>query len=280
MAAVPRLGHTGLLTFFGSSMRRSLSCSICFEFRPTPFSCSWRLGVINARVGALVAAVQHADRRAAWQFAPSWGWCGSTAAVLLRYTVVTALLDVTVVGGARVVFTHYLPVHYSKDQVLAGMQLLHNPMPAVVMLTPPGPERFDQAPVLQRTLRAAPCASVTSPTHFRLPSSMRPGDFVGFDVELAHRLAAELHVGLEFRPVDRATLDETLSNGYCDLVMAGIAVTTLRAGTTLFSAWYLDETLAFAVPDHALEHVCIVGRHPARSRRLWSQSRTWQTTRK
>ena len=33
--------------------------------------------------------------------------------------------------------------------------------------------------------------------------------------------------------------------------MAGVAVTTLRAASTLFSPTYLDETLGFVVPDHS-----------------------------
>ena len=76
------------------------------------------------------------------------------------------------------------------------------------------------------------------------------GDLVGLDVELAHRLAGELGVRLEFVPIERQRLAERLSAGYCDIVMGGVAVTTLRAAEMLFSSSYLDETLAFVVPDH------------------------------
>jgi ABC-type amino acid transport substrate-binding protein len=44
-----------------------------------------------------------------------------------------------------------------------------------------------------------------------------------------------------------------VSAGGCDIVMAGVAVTTPRAATMLFSTSYLDETLALVVPDHARE---------------------------
>ena len=246
----PRLGITGLLTFFGSLNAAVPFMLDLFRIPADTFQLFLASGVINARVGALVAAV-HTLTVALLGSCAVLGMVRIHRGRLLRYTVVTALLTLTVVGGARVVFTHYLPVHYSKDQVLAGMQLLHDPMPAVVQRTPPGPEPSDQAPVLQRirTRGVLRVGYVTDALPFAFFNAS--GDLVGFDVELAHRLAAELRVGLEFRPVDRATLDETLSNGYCDLVMAGIAVTTLRAGTTLFSSSYLDETLAFAVPDHA-----------------------------
>jgi ABC-type amino acid transport substrate-binding protein len=44
---------------------------------------------------------------------------------------------------------------------------------------------------------------------------------------------------------------DDLAAGYCDIVMADIAVTTDRASRMLFSSSYLDETLAFVVPDQS-----------------------------
>jgi ABC-type amino acid transport substrate-binding protein len=75
------------------------------------------------------------------------------------------------------------------------------------------------------------------------------GDLVGFDVELAHRLAREMGVAVAFVPVDRDHMTEQLVEGYCDLVMSGVVVTTDRARALLFSDSYLDETMAFVVPD-------------------------------
>jgi len=75
------------------------------------------------------------------------------------------------------------------------------------------------------------------------------GDLVGFDVELAHQLASELNLRLEFIPVDRESLDDVITSGECDLIMAGVAVTTVRASQQLYSTSYLDETLSFVVPD-------------------------------
>jgi ABC-type amino acid transport substrate-binding protein len=41
-----------------------------------------------------------------------------------------------------------------------------------------------------------------------------------------------------------------LAEGYCDLVMSGVTVTTDRARDVLLSDSYLDETVALVVPDH------------------------------
>ncbi len=77
------------------------------------------------------------------------------------------------------------------------------------------------------------------------------GDLVGFDVDMAHRLAGELGVRLEFVPVEPAEIDGRLADGSCDIIMSGMAVTTLRASRTLFSDPYLDETVAFVVKDES-----------------------------
>jgi ABC-type amino acid transport substrate-binding protein len=76
------------------------------------------------------------------------------------------------------------------------------------------------------------------------------GELVGLDVEMAHILAEELDVTLEFVPADRLQLWTQLESAYCDVVMSGFAITTPRAATMAFSAPYLHETVAFVVLDH------------------------------
>jgi ABC-type amino acid transport substrate-binding protein len=75
------------------------------------------------------------------------------------------------------------------------------------------------------------------------------GELVGFDVEMAYTLAEGLGVAIEFVPVPRDRLAEVVNAGLCDVVMAGISVTTTRASEFMFSPPYLDETLSFVVPD-------------------------------
>ncbi len=75
-------------------------------------------------------------------------------------------------------------------------------------------------------------------------------ELVGFDVEMAHHLAEELGVALEFVPVSREQLSECLEKDLCDVIMAGVLMTTERASRMDFSQPYADETLAFIVHDH------------------------------
>jgi len=82
----------------------------------------------------------------------------------------------------------------------------------------------------------------------------REGTLVGFDVEMAHHLARDLGVRVEFVDVEEpAALTRLLAIGRIDLAMTGLPVTPARAGETLFSESYLDETLGFVVKDHLRE---------------------------
>jgi len=52
--------------------------------------------------------------------------------------------------------------------------------------------------------------------------------------------------------VSRAILETGLDSDICDLVMSGVAMTAGRSLRLRFSSAYLDETVAFVVPDHAV----------------------------
>ena len=78
-------------------------------------------------------------------------------------------------------------------------------------------------------------------------------ELVGYDVDIAYRLARDLGVKLELAPVEREHLVEAIRSRSSDLIIGGIAVTAERAEQLAFSSSYMDETLAFIVPDHRRE---------------------------
>jgi ABC-type amino acid transport substrate-binding protein len=78
----------------------------------------------------------------------------------------------------------------------------------------------------------------------------RAGELIGFDVEMAMQLATDLGVSAEFVLLPRAVLDTGLDPQACDIVMSGAVVTTDRTIRVQFSESYLNETIAFLVPDY------------------------------
>jgi ABC-type amino acid transport substrate-binding protein len=86
----------------------------------------------------------------------------------------------------------------------------------------------------------------------RLPYAYedKNGHLVGLDIEMAHQLARDLQTSLEFVPLVPDAMEDALERGACDIVMSGVVPTPLRAASLPFSQPYLDETLAFVVPDY------------------------------
>jgi Na+/H+-dicarboxylate symporter/ABC-type amino acid transport substrate-binding protein len=248
------LALTGLVTFFGSLNAAVPFLLDLFRIPADTFQLFLATGVINSRVGTLVAAVHTLT-------VALLGSCAVVGAVnwrsprLPRYLIVTVALTVGVIGGTRLLFQEVLPNEYTKDRVLAGMHLLLMPAGnARVHRTPPPADTVDsqlsQLEVIRRrgALRVGYASNSLPYAFFN-----NRDDLVGLDVEMAHRLAEELRVGVEFVPVDRPRIGGQLSSDYCDIVMSGIVATTDAASRLLLSTSYLDETLAFLVPDHARE---------------------------
>ena len=249
----PRLALTGLLTFFGSLNVAVPFLLDLFRIPADTFQLFLATGVVNSRVGTLVAAM-HTVTVALLGACAISGTLRFDVRRLVRYLVITTVLTAAVIGGTRAIFSGILRPIYSRDKVLAGMNLLHQPAAATVYRSAPSAPAVPEAlPILERirqrhVLRVGYTSDALPYAFFNSRD-----DLVGFDIELAHRLASELGVRLEFVPIDRGNMMEQLGAGYCDIVMSGVAVTTLRAATLLFSNSYLDETFALVVPDYARE---------------------------
>jgi Na+/H+-dicarboxylate symporter len=249
----PRLALTGFFASFGSLNAAVPFLLDVFRIPADTFQLFVASGVINAHVGSLLSAMHTLT-------VGILGACATVGALRLRrqpvvrYVVVTAALTILVVGGARVLFARVLEQPYTKDKELARMHLLHPAARVVVHRTRPvtdsGAVEGDvlQAIHHRRRLRVG-----------YLPDSLpfaffnERGELVGYDIEAADRLASELGVELELVPVSRTGLLDDLAQGYCDIVMSGVPVTTGLASLALISNAYLDETLGFLVPDAARE---------------------------
>ncbi len=170
-----------------------------------------------------------------------------------RIGAVTALLMLLVFGGARALFTLVLSEDYQKDKIIANMEMIQQPAPATVYREPPStpPMPVDPRPSRLTLIRSRRTIRVGYfPDHLPYSYFSARGDLVGFDIEMAHLLARELNLSIAFVPADPDRLAEQLYNGYCDVVMSGVVITTERAQEMAFTEPYLEVTLAFLVPDN------------------------------
>lgn len=253
VAEYPRLAAAGIVSLFGSI---NVAMPFLLDFARVPadtFQLFLATSVLNARFGTLAAAMHMVVLALAGTYAMS-GRLRPSAPRVLRYALATAGLTAATLVGVGVALRALGGGTYEGARVAGEMGLLRPPSEGAVVLKElppaPPPDPGDGVPLLEAVrargrLRVGFFPRQPPYSHFNAR-----GELVGFDVEMAHALARELGVPVEFAPVPREGLVEALEADRVDVIMAGVLVTTRRAARTVFSAPYLDETLAFLVPDH------------------------------
>jgi Na+/H+-dicarboxylate symporter/ABC-type amino acid transport substrate-binding protein len=253
VADYPRLAGAGFLSMFGNVNAAIPFLLDLLRIPPDTFRLFVTSSIVNARFGTLVAAM-HTLAVGVLGTCAVTGTLSFNPRKLVRFAVIAVAATLVFVSGTRVLLQVGLHRPYEKDVVLAGMRMLHDR----------GPAR-----VFKNATEAPPLPAVTTSILDRVRSrgALRVGFFddslpyvfvnlrgelVGFDVEMALQLAQDLHVEAEFVPVSRTILDDGVDPAVCDIVMSGVAITADRAARVQYSASYVDETLAFIVPDHLL----------------------------
>jgi ABC-type amino acid transport substrate-binding protein len=173
---------------------------------------------------------------------------------LARFGAISVLLAVGIVAGTRGLLAVTMNNRYEKDVLLTEMRPLRDRGAASIFSLGqrPPPMPAVTTTVLDRVRERAVLRVGYFADSLPYVFVNRRGELVGFDVEMAMQLAQDLGVKAEFVPVDHTIIDAGLDASVCDLVMSGVAVTTERSMFVRFSASYVDETVAFVVPDHML----------------------------
>jgi Na+/H+-dicarboxylate symporter/ABC-type amino acid transport substrate-binding protein len=252
-AEYPRLAAAGLVSLFGSI---NVAMPFLLDLARVPadtYQLFVATGVVNSRFGTLTAAMHMIVLALVGTYAMS-GRLRPSGPRLARYVLVTAGLTAATLGGLAVGLRALGGGTYEGARLASVMGLLRPASQGATVLeqlpADPPPRPDEGASILETVrargrIRVGFIPSQRPYTHFNAR-----GELVGFDVEMAHALARELGVAIEFAPVPRDQLAEVLEAGRVDVVMAGVLLTTLRASRMEFSPPYLDETMAFVVLDH------------------------------
>ena len=253
VARYPGLAGAGILSLFGGI---NVAMPFLLDFARVPadtFQLFLATGVVNSRFGTLAGASHLLVLAIVGTYALQGRLCWS-ARRLLRYALVTAALMAATLGGLAAGLHALGGAAYEGGRVATELRLRFPGSPGATVLKelPPEPLR---APGADQSLLAAMRQRGRIRIGF-VPTQMpysyfnARGELVGFDVEMGHQLAHELGLVAEFAPVPREGLLGALEKNRVDVVMSGVLLTTARASQATFSAHYLDETLAFVVPDH------------------------------
>jgi len=247
----PNFVIAGLFSFFGGVDVALPFMLDTMQIPSDAFQLYMVTGIINGRFATLLAAMNLLVFTLLVTCAIT-GFLSINWRKLLTYTAITVVLMAGVVFGTRATLSRSLGGAYTQDEVLVKMHSLANPLPVKVyksalpspLVHDPQKSRLDE--ISERGFIRVGYFKDALPFAFINTQDQ----LVGFDVEMAHKLARELNVALEFVLLDRKKIAEQLNAGYCDIVMSGFAVTTDRLQEMAFSAPYLDITMAFIVQDH------------------------------
>jgi ABC-type amino acid transport substrate-binding protein len=241
---------SGLASFFGEVVVAMPFLMDLMRIPSDMFELFITVDVLTGRFGTLLAAMHTVVLAVLGTYAMS-GRLVIRWKKVLQYAVVTVAVTLVSIAAVRLFFSLTLDPTYTKYRSFIEIELLHEPVEARVYTSShPPPASASGKSALERipergTLRVGYIKD-SLPFAFTNAHS----NLVGFDIEMAHLLAKELGVNLEFLLIDRKNIAKRLNDGYCDIVMTGLAITTGRAQKMAFSESYIDQTVAFIIKDH------------------------------
>lgn len=251
-AEYPEFSFMGLLSLFGS-IQLSLPYLLDYFQLPSDMIELYNLTLVVIGRFAMMVAVMHVFVLAVLTTCSVTGHLSFKPRKLLLYVISGSLILSITIFASYKFLNATVDRTYTKDNVFVGMHVQKDPLPATVhkdlssvkpRLAREGESRIDLIR-RQGSIRVGYLKDHL-PYVFRNSS----GQLVGFDVAMAHSLARDLGVDLEFVPIAFDNMAQPLEEGYCDIVMSGITVTPNRLQHMSFSQSYMDNTVAFIVRDH------------------------------
>jgi ABC-type amino acid transport substrate-binding protein len=207
-------------------------------------------GIVVGRFGAMLAAL-HIIVLSVLGTLALCGKVNLRLAAVARYLLITGISLFALVLVLRAYFLVFVPDAPPRDTVLAGIELMEERVNARFSETvPPASVTQLAGTRVDHILRHGVMQVGYRPNNLPCSYLTPAGKLVGFDVEMAHILAEDIGVDLEFVPFEFDRLGRMLASGQIDIAMSCIASLPGRFSYASFSRPYLDLTLAFVVPDH------------------------------
>jgi ABC-type amino acid transport substrate-binding protein len=210
--------------------------------------------VITIRFATLLSAMHYA----------AIGLIGTTAMLgnmrfrlfhLVRVVVICAVVIVPVLFGVLAFYNNLVVAPYTKDNLLMSLRLQRPPQPyKVYPELPVDLYQEDGAPAtLAQIVERGALLACYQPNEY--PSAylnnQEPPQLVGFDIEIAHRLAGYMKLPLEFLPVDTVSAAASLlNNGSCDIYMRSLPITWSNSQLFGLTLPIYRSSIGLIVKDH------------------------------
>lgn len=171
---------------------------------------------------------------------------------LIGYSTLALCITGIVIGSINGVLNFTFKNVYQSKAMISERQLLFPAVPATILKkSEPNPLKIKPNETRIDRIRRRGIIRLGFDAK-RLPFSYfnDRGELVGLDIEMAHRLAEDLGVTIEFIPFTPQNLVEHLNEDHFDLAMSGLEGTIERATAFPVADSYMDVTLALVMPDY------------------------------
>jgi len=176
----------------------------------------------------------------------------SSARKIATLSIVTLVFAAAIVFGSQMYLNVTSSQTYSKDQVIASMQVYEFDVDMAIVERGPNPVPLQEGQsnlsrILERkTIRVGFDGDSLPYAYFNAA-----GELVGFDVEMIAALAHQLGITVEFVPFETGGLiQQDLQNDFYDIAIGGIVDTIQSSQQFPASDPYMFLTMALVVPDY------------------------------
>jgi Na+/H+-dicarboxylate symporter/ABC-type amino acid transport substrate-binding protein len=246
---MPTFAATGLFSSFAGS---AVSLPFLLDLFRVPSDLFQLYLVVDSVVGNRFSALTGSVHALAISLLAGCGAAGMVRLDLRRLGVWAVVCLVAVTGSLGLVGAGFqlLLDPYSGYRAFIQRSFLMPTVPWRDRASLPDPVPRPSRDALQRIRDRGTLHVGYSPD--KLPYAFRneAGELVGFDIEMAHALARDLRVRVDFFRTDAARFPELLDSGVLDVAMTGLAITPERLERMALSTPVLYETLALIVRDH------------------------------
>jgi Na+/H+-dicarboxylate symporter/ABC-type amino acid transport substrate-binding protein len=253
LSQYPQLILVGLPTLFGGSY---LTISFLLDLLQLPsdlFQLFVSMDVVNARFGTLLGVMHYSTVALIGAVAMS-GTVRIRWKSMIRMICVSFVLLVTITASVKFIYTQFFVAPYTKAENLLRLDLMGERQPSVNLEPGQVPASSEGRPLGIREIMDVGSARVCyQPNEY--PSSFynsaEPRRLVGFDIEMAHRLAQRVNLKLEFTPARNETVARDMLNaGVCDLYMRSLPISGGRTLEFALTDPIYQSTVGLIVRDH------------------------------
>ncbi len=246
----PTLAISGVFSLFGSVL---VAMPFLLDLMRIPTD-AFQLYVLISQVmvvrfGTLIGAM-HMLALAVLGTCSMYGLIRLNPLRLARYAAITIGGTIILLIGVRLFFVHVVPHDPKAYERFIAMKPITASVPTKVSDATKNTEGGIARPVsLDEVIKRGVLRVGYWGGELPFVFQDEAGALVGHSVDVARALAKDLGVHLEFVKIDTGRFAEHLDAGDCDLILS-LAITPDRARRMHFSQSYMQQTLAFVLPDH------------------------------